>query len=91
MSSEPVVEMGLATPLFVDELSMVKQTGAITHLVFSVRQPEIGGADRGKFIRAVQMRLIVPTDQLNTMARAMLAREAAVRVHGDEYGEPVTH
>jgi hypothetical protein len=90
MSSEPIIEMGQNIPAFVDELSIVKPMGAVTHLVFSARQPE---ADRTTSItRIVQVRLIVPTDQLNTMAKAMLAREAAVRMNGDDaWSEPAIH
>ena len=88
MSSEPILEMGQNVPAYVDELSVIKPMGAVTHLIFTARQPEAHQPDG--FSRVVQLRMVIPTDQLNTIARAMLAREAAVRVY-DDAREPVTH
>jgi hypothetical protein len=84
MSYDPIIETSCATPVYVDELSIVKTVGAVTHLVFSSRQPV--SHEPNRFERIVQQRMIVPTDQLNTMARALLAREAAVRIDGDVMG-----
>ncbi len=85
MSYDPIIESCMATPVYVDELSIVKTVGPVTHLVFCSRQP--ASHDPNKFERTVQQRLVVPTDQLNAMARSLLAREAAVRINGDLAGD----
>ena len=84
MSFEPLLDLMALTPVYADELSIVKTMAGVTFLVFSSRQPDTSNPE--KCDRVVQLRLIVPTDALNTMARAMLAREAAVR-NGDQYGD----
>jgi hypothetical protein len=80
----PIVEPCPITSVFVDELGAMTHLGAVTHLIFSARQ-EI--AYDGSTERVVQARLIVPTDQLQKIGRALLAGQVdAAPV--DATGEP---
>lgn len=50
------------------------RVGAVTHLVFTARQISVWSETPME--RVVQARLIVPTDQLDTMGRAILRGSA---------------
>jgi hypothetical protein len=81
----PIIEQWTSAPLFVDELSAMTTVGAVTHLVFTARQADTDG----RMQRLVQARLIVPTDQLKAIGRAILAGHVEISCPTDEAGEPV--
>jgi hypothetical protein len=82
---EPVIETMCIAPTFVDGLSAVLPVGPVTHLIFTIRQPSSGNASME---RIMQARLIVPTSELQTIGRALLAGEVA-EPPVDENGEIV--
>lgn len=67
---EPIIKSQTVPATFVDGLSSITHVGAVTHLIFTVRQP--AGHDPRSVDRVVQARLVVPTEQLQAMGRAML-------------------
>jgi hypothetical protein len=69
-SFEPVHEPCPAPTIFVDGLCTVTAMGGVSHLTFTARQVNIYDA---KIERHIQVRLIVPSDQLQTIGRAILA------------------
>ena len=60
--------------------------GAVTHLVFTARQADPDGSH---IDRIVQARLIVPSDQLQEIGRAVLSGRLDPAAGVDENGEPV--
>jgi hypothetical protein len=81
----PLVETSINGAVFVDELSAVVPDGTMTHLIFSARQPSIGG----QMERIVQCRLSVPTDRLQLIGRAVLSGRLDLSL-ADEDGREVT-
>ena len=80
----PFVEPYAATTAFVEEVSAIATLGSTTHLTFASRQVETDGS----VVRLVQVRLIVSTEQLQAIGRAILAGQvASVPVRDD--GEPI--
>jgi hypothetical protein len=73
--------------VFVDGLSMMHTVGGVTHLIFTVEQPETLASEL-RTERLVQARLIVPTDQLKAIARALLSGQVDTPYVGTA-GEPV--
>ena len=80
----PLVEPYTAATAFVEEVSAIATLGSTTHLTFASRQVETDGS----VVRLVQVRLIVPNDQLQAIGRAILAGQVAVVPVRDD-GEPV--
>ena len=80
----PLYEPFSIPAAFVEEVSAIATFGSITHLIFASRQAESDGG----VARIVQARLIVPTDRLQAIAKAMLAGQVAVAPSWDG-GEPV--
>jgi hypothetical protein len=80
----PLVEPYTAATAFVEEVSAIVTLGSTTHLTFAARQVE----SDGNVVRMIQARLIVPTDQLQTIGRAILAGQVAVAPVRDD-GESV--
>ena len=80
----PLVEPYTAATAFVEEVSAIATLGSTTHLTFAARQAEVDGS----VVRVIQVRLIVPTDQLKAIGRAILAGQVAVVPVRDD-GEPV--
>lgn len=78
----PIIDICFTTPIFVDGLSEITAAGAVTHLVFTALQ-KIDGEMR----RVIQARLVVPTDQLQTIGSAI--RAGHVGTTADEAGELV--
>ncbi len=83
-SIAPIVELAAPLPIFVDGLGAMTVVGAVTHLVFTALQQV-----DGRMSRVVQARLIVPTDQLQAIGRAILAGHIEATCATDEVGEPV--
>jgi hypothetical protein len=80
----PLVDYYTTATVFVEEVSAIVTLGCTTHLTFSSRQVET----EGSVVRMVQVRLIVPNDQLKAMGTAILAGQvASIPVRDD--GEPV--
>jgi hypothetical protein len=80
----PLVEPYTTSTAFVEEVSAIVTLGSTTHLTFAARQVE----SDGNVVRMIQARLIVPTDQLQTIGRAILAGQVAVAPVRDD-GEPI--
>jgi hypothetical protein len=70
--------------IFVDEISAILPVGAVTHLVFAARRPEMPS---GKMESVVQARLIVPADRVQSIGRALLA--GALPTAHDEAGDAI--
>jgi hypothetical protein len=66
----PIVEYSVVPATFVDDLSAMTTVGAVTHLIFSAHQSSVGDV---RLERHVQARLIVPSDCLLAIGRAILA------------------
>ena len=75
-----------ALPIVVDELSGIVAVGAVTHLIFTLRSP---GVYDGRMVRAVQVRLVVPTDRVAAIGKLLLAGRLDPSVPVDDNGEPV--
>jgi hypothetical protein len=80
----PLVEPYTAATAFVEEVSAIATLGSTTHLTFASRQVETDGS----VVRLVQVRLIVPTEQLQMIGKAILAGQVATVPMGDD-GEPI--
>jgi hypothetical protein len=83
---EPINESSPICPTFVDGLSGIITFGAVTHLIFTVRQ-RWGGIDNTE--RVVQARLVVPSGELQAIGRAILAGRVELQRAEDESGEAV--
>jgi hypothetical protein len=68
----PIHEPCPVSSVWVDGLSVIQTVGAVTHLIFTEQRPEVQG-DEPKIERVVQARLIVPTEQLQAIGRALLS------------------
>jgi len=84
----PIVESRAITPIFADGLSSILQVGTVTHLTFTAREADFAGSVTIE--RVVQVRLIVPTDQLKAIGNMMLAGRDEPGVGADNSGEPPT-
>jgi hypothetical protein len=82
---EEITERGAITSTPVDELSAVIPLGAVTHLLFTQREPETCGT----IYRILQARLVVPTDQLQAIGRVLLTGRLDIERTTEETGEPV--
>jgi hypothetical protein len=82
--AEPITELTCNPSTPVDGLSAVVPLGTSTHLIFTVRQPDIDG----RIVRIVQARLVVPTEQLQAIGRVMLSGRLDLQETSDENGEP---
>lgn len=80
----PLYEPACVSLVFVDELSVITTLGSITHLIFSAQRRSI---DDGRAERVVEARLIIPTDRLQAIGRALLAGQVHT-VPVDAFGEP---
>jgi hypothetical protein len=80
----PLVEPYTASTAFVEEVSAIVTLGSTTHLTFVARQAEVDGS----VVRVIQVRLIVPTDQLKAIGTAILTGQVAAAPVRDD-GEPV--
>ena len=58
--------------------------GSTTHLTFAARQAEVDGS----VVRVIQVRLIVPNDQLKVIGTAILTGQVAATPMRDD-GEPI--
>jgi hypothetical protein len=67
--SSMLIEPTPIMPTYVEELAAVVPLGSVTHLIFAHREPDY--CSDGAISRVVQARLIVPTDQLVTIAKAL--------------------
>jgi hypothetical protein len=74
---EPVLEGSYCSPVYVDDLAEIHKIGPMTHLIFATRQREVG---EGRVTRMVQLRLVIPTLEIQAMAHAMLRGETAAPV-----------
>jgi hypothetical protein len=83
-SLEPVTEPYGVQTIFADGLCAAMTVGAVTHLIFTVRQSSV---HEPRMERVVQARLIVPTEQLQAIGRAILAGQTKSLLHGDCAGE----
>ncbi len=83
---EPICEPCPIPSTFVDGLSAMRTIGAVTHLIFTARQVEASSEPGGSIDRIVQARLIVPTDQLQAIGKALLSGHVAT-IGTDESGE----
>jgi hypothetical protein len=72
-----------ATP--VDALSAVVPLGAVTHLIFTMREPDTDG----HIYRVVQAKLVVPTEQLQLIGRNILSGRLDLQETPDDDSEPV--
>jgi hypothetical protein len=85
---EPISDLSANCTIPVDELSAIFHVGALTHLVFTLRQPN---ATRGIGVeRIVQARLLVPTDQLQKIGRLLRAGRVDPSTGVGEDGEKVS-
>jgi hypothetical protein len=82
---EPISEPFGVPSIFIDGLSEMSTIGAVTYLIFTARQKSPIG---GQVERIVQARMIVPTDNLQVIGRALLAGEVA-EAPTDENGDTV--
>lgn len=64
----PLYEPFSISTAFVDEIAGVIPSGSVTHLVFASSQPNANG----EMERLVQARLIVPTERLQAIGKAIL-------------------
>ena len=62
----PLIEPTPLPPVFADELAAVLPVGAVTHLLFIAKQP-----DGQEVERVLQVRLVVPTDQIALMCQRL--------------------
>ena len=60
--------------------------GAVAHLIFTLRSPRVPD---GCMERAVQVRLVVPTDQVAPIGKLLLAGRLDPSVPVDDNGEAV--
>jgi hypothetical protein len=67
----------------VDALSAVVPLGTVTHLIFTMREPDTDG--RINWI--VQARLAVPTEQIQTIGRTLLSGRLDLQATVDDDGE----
>lgn len=91
MNDRKPKEQIIDTPVgsvFVDGLSAILPAGAVTHLIFTVRQPDDYN-EPGRFHRLVQAHLTVPTDQLPAIGQAIAAGRLIETAAMDDAGEPV--
>jgi hypothetical protein len=83
-----IAETIAARPTFADELIGIVPAGAVTHLIFACLH---FNAEYGGTYREVQARLVVPTDQVQKIGKALLSGRLDLPAprDGDEGGEPV--
>jgi hypothetical protein len=81
----PIAEYSVS-PTFVDGLAVIETIGAVTHLSFTMKQRD---PCNNKMERAIQARLIVPTDQLAVIGRLLLDGRIPPIAGMDDAGEPV--
>lgn len=84
---EEIIERIAIASMSVDALSAVVPLGAVTHLLFTQREPETDGS----IYRILQARLVVPTDQLQAIGRALLTGRVVERTTNDHGEEAVVH
>lgn len=87
-ASPPISEYSVAPPNFVDGLSAIQTIGSVTHLLFTTLQRD---ADSGRMERTVQVRLVVPNDQVAAIGRLLVAGRTLRAATADEAGEPAVH
>lgn len=84
-----IIDQGTVPPVFVDGLAAIWKVGAVSHLLFTALQPapDSDAWAEPPAARVVQARLVVPTDQLKVIGRALL--DGRVHAAADEAGELV--
>jgi hypothetical protein len=82
--NEQILEAGEREPIFVEDLGAIIPAGPITHLLFTLRQPSTCS---GRIERILQVRLIVPTDAVREIGKAMLAGRLAMPLSSEEESE----
>jgi len=79
---EGVFEMYSVAPVFADGVAVLESLGSVTHLLFTCRQSS--PHEPGDVMRVVQVRLIVPTEQIATFARVLTNRATGGPALGDD-------
>jgi hypothetical protein len=82
---EEIIERVAIASTPADALSAIIPIGAVTHLLFTQQEPETDGS----IYRVLQVRLVVPTDQLQAIGRLLLAGRLDIAKAIDDQGEPV--
>jgi hypothetical protein len=82
---EPL-ECGNPAEVFADDLAAVTQLGSVTHLLFSARQPD--PYDR-RIHRVLQLRLIVPTEQIKRIGLIIARGQLEMQQTGDTEADAV--
>jgi hypothetical protein len=84
--SQTVYEPFAVQPSYVDTISAIIPLGAVTHLLFAAHQPSAAGECVEHIL---QTRVIVPTDQLKVIGRAILAGRLEAVPATDAEGNPI--
>ena len=82
---EPL-DSGNPVDVFADDLAAVTQLGSVTQLQFTARQQDTYD---GKIHRTPQLRLIIPTDQLQRIGLIVTRGRLEIQQTGDTEDEPV--
>jgi hypothetical protein len=85
-SKERLVETGNLHEAFVDDIAAVTPLGPVSHLLFTARQQS---PSEGYVERVAQVRLIVPTEKLQAIGRAILSAKLEAHEATDMMGEPL--
>jgi hypothetical protein len=83
--TEMILDRFCITTTPVDALSAVVPLGTVTHLIFTMREPDTDGSIN----RIVQARLAVPTEQLQSIGRTILSGRLDLQETPDDDSEPV--
>jgi hypothetical protein len=82
-SHEAVVDSN-CHEVFADGVAMVTPLGPVTHVLFTARQRS---TYENRIDRVVQLRLILPTEHIQAIGRAILSGEVSLRA--DQFGNEV--
>jgi hypothetical protein len=75
------LEGGNPVEIFADDVAAVTQLGSVTHVLFTARQQ---ATYDGKIYRAVQLRLVVPTEELQRIGRIVTSGRLELQQTGDD-------
>jgi hypothetical protein len=84
----PIIDQDNVLDVFADGVAAVTQFGAVTHLLFTARRQD---TYEGRIERVIQLRLIVPTEQVRRIGRIVMSgrRPEVQRTEGDEKAEAI--
>jgi hypothetical protein len=85
--NEPIIDPGNVLEVFADGVAAVTQFGAVTHLLFTARRQD---THEGRTERVLQLRLIVPTEQVARIGRVVMDGRLEIHRTKEDEGEPAT-